>query len=92
MVHNFLKITAFCLTIAPFAPAFGQQANNALPKDVQAKFQTASAKACDDDLNHDRFGAYASVDECVADKLGKMERDYRAGHAATQTVAGTPRR
>jgi hypothetical protein len=43
----------------------------------QAQIQAQAEKTCNDALEHDNFGAYQSMDECVtstAQKLARAER------------------
>ncbi|MEJ0047648.1 MAG: hypothetical protein WDN04_17145 [Rhodospirillales bacterium] len=85
-------MAAFCLTLAPIAHAAAQQASAATPPDLQAKFQQAAQKSCNDDLDRNHFGAYASIEDCVADKADRMERAYRANPTASQAAATTTAR
>jgi hypothetical protein len=84
-------VTALCLALAPAAQATAQQADATTSPDLQAKFQQAALKTCNDDLDHDHFGSYSTVEECVADKAARLERAYRANPAASQAAAQTRR-
>lgn len=60
------------------APLARAAAPAAITPDVQARLQQAATKSCNDDLDNNRFGDYASVEECAADRLNKLERNYVA--------------
>jgi hypothetical protein len=66
--------------------AVAQQGGAAPPPDLQAKFQQAAQKTCDDDLDRGRFGDYGSMEDCVSDKTQKLVRVYRANPAAAQAA------
>ncbi len=84
MVRSFGIIAALGLALVPFGGAAAQE-NAAPPPDVQAKFQQAALKSCNDDLDRNHFD-YASIDDCVSYKVARLNRSYRA--AGSQTAAG----
>ena len=76
----------FVLGIAMTAsvPTMAAPASVASSADMQAKFQQQAEKSCSDDLDHDRFGNYGSMDECVSDKAAKLQRSYSAQSRMSQ--------
>ena len=49
--------------------------------DKEAAMRQAALQSCQSDLDHDRFGDYTTMDDCVDAKVQKMKR--------TQAAAGT---
>jgi hypothetical protein len=66
--------------VAPTAYA-DAQSNPAAAQ--QAKYEQEAAKSCNYDLDHDRFGNYGSIDECVSDRAQKLAE---AGVTKSTTV------
>jgi len=72
-------MTTLAVVVAPIAYAAAQgQAASA----QQAKYADQALKSCNYDLDHDHFGSYASIDECVADRTQKLARDDQKKAAA----------
>jgi len=88
MGRRFAVMTAVCLTVAPCASAVAQ-AGAATPPDVQAQFQQAASKSCNDALDHGNFTRWGSIEDCVADKTLKMERAYHSNAASPQAAIAT---
>ena len=85
-------ITALWLALVPCGQAVAQQPAAATPPDLQAKFQQAALKSCNDDLDRGNFTRWGTIEDCVADKTLKMERAYRANPAAPQAAIATQSR
>jgi hypothetical protein len=92
MLRSLRMITAVCLTLAPMAQAVAQQAEAATPPDVQAQFQQAALKSCNDALDRGNFTRWGTIEDCVADKTLKMERAYHANPASPQAAIATQAR
>ena len=84
MTRVSIAIAALGFALAPLTQAL---AAPGLSPDMQAKFQQDAEKSCNYDLDHDHFGSYGSMDECISDKSAKLEHDYVAKSAQAQ--AGT---
>ncbi len=84
MTRLSIAIAAFGFALAPLTQAL---AAPGVSPDMQAKFQQDAEKSCNYDLDHDHFGSYGSMDECISDKSAKFEHDYLAKSAQAQ--AGT---
>ncbi len=82
---------ALGLGLAPMARGAEQAAGTALPPAVQAKFQQTAVQTCNNDLEHDRFEGYATMDDCVADKMNKLIRTYHENPAAAQSASAAPK-
>jgi hypothetical protein len=82
-------MTAVCLALAPMAPALAQSAAATTPPDVQAQFQQAALKSCNDALDRGNFTRWGTIEDCVADKTLKMERAYHANPASPQAAIAT---
>jgi hypothetical protein len=67
--------------VAPLAHAAAQAASG-----DQAKYTAQALKSCNYDLDHDRFGDYASIDECVADRAHKLAREDQAKAAGVPSA------
>jgi hypothetical protein len=72
-------VTTLAFVVAPITYA-AAQADAASGQ--QAKYADQALKSCNYDLDHDRFGNYASIDECVADRAQKLARDDQRKAAA----------
>jgi hypothetical protein len=62
-------------------------ADKPIPQPVQTALEAQAQKDCDAALDAGRFD-YSSMDECVADKIAKLERGYRAQAAAPAAASG----
>jgi hypothetical protein len=80
MKCNYYLLAALSLAVTPLGQAFAQPAAAGVPPDAQAKIQQTALKSCNTDLDRDHFD-YSTMEECVAAKTVKMERDYRASAA-----------
>jgi hypothetical protein len=80
MRRNHFFLPALILALTPLGQAFAQPAAAGVPPDAQAKIQQVALKSCNADLDRDHFD-YSTMEECVAAKSEKMERDYRASAA-----------
>jgi hypothetical protein len=89
MGRRFSLITAVCLSLAPFVAAMAQQAATGVPPDVQAQFQQAALKSCNDALDRGNFTRWGSIEDCVTDKTLKMERAYHTNPASPQAAIAT---
>jgi hypothetical protein len=92
MLRSFAVMTAVCLAVAPMAQALAQQLGATTPPDVQAQFQQAASKSCNDALDHGNFTRWGTIEDCVADKTLKMERAYHANPASPQAIVATQTR
>jgi FAD/FMN-containing dehydrogenase len=90
MLRSFGVITAVCLALTPMAQALAQAATT--PPDVQAQFQQAALKSCNDALDRGNFTRWGTIEDCVADKTLKMERAYHANPASPQAAIATQAR
>jgi hypothetical protein len=86
MVRLFALLTALCPILVAGAPAVAQQAGAATPPDVQAQFQQAALKSCNDALDHGNFTRWGTIDDCVTEKTLKMERAYHANQASPEAA------
>jgi hypothetical protein len=71
-------LTFLVLALAPMAHAAAESGS---ASDQQARYQDEALKSCNYDLDHDRFGSYATVDDCVADRAEKLSRQAKNGSA-----------
>jgi len=76
MIRGMIMVAAFGMAMTAAAPSMAAPAGAAASADMQAKFQQQAEKSCNDDLDHDRFGNYGTMDECVSDKAAKLQRSY----------------
>ena len=77
---RFLNLTTILVFAAvPMAQAAAQATT---APDQQAKYADAALKSCNYDLDHDHFGSYGTIDECVADRTQKMAREDQAKSGA----------
>jgi hypothetical protein len=84
MLRRFGLLAALAVTVAPLAHA---AAADAPPPAVAAKFQQAALKTCNDDLDHDHFDRFTSIDDCVEYKTAKMNEAYRRDPTGTAAAA-----
>jgi hypothetical protein len=89
MTRRLSVLAAFGIALAPLTQAMAAQGNAGISPDMEAKFQQDAEKSCNYDLDHDRFGTYGSMDECISDKSAKFEHDYRAKAAQTQSAGAS---
>jgi hypothetical protein len=82
-------LAAFGIALAPSLPAMADQAAAPASADMQAKFQQDAEKSCNYDLDHDHFGSYGTMDECISDKSAKLEHAYIARSATAQAQPAT---
>jgi|GEM_PF-5787452 len=74
MARFLICFAAFGIALAPVVHASAEQ----LPADMKAKIEQDAEKSCNYDLDHDRFGSYGSIEECVTDRSASSERAYIA--------------
>ena len=72
-------MTTLAFVVAPMSHAAAQAE---AASGQQAKYADQALKSCNYDLDHDHFGNYASIDECVADRAQKLARDDQAKASA----------
>ena len=93
MIRYLATIAALGSALACSLPAAAQQAEHVVPAYQMADFQQQAEKSCSDDLDHNRFGSYDTLSDCIADKSAKLERAYRAPTATAQAqTGGDPRK
>lgn len=56
----------------------------------QAQYEEEATKSCNYDLDHDRFGNYGSIDECVSARARKLA--VEAATKSTTAQAAVPKR
>jgi hypothetical protein len=75
-----ISFAALGIALAPAVQAYAQQ----VPADTKATSEQDAEKSCNYDLDHDRFGSYGSMEECVTARSASSERAYIAKSATTQ--------
>jgi len=88
MIRSLRVMAAVGIALAPLAPAMAQQASSAASADMDAKFQQEAEKSCNYDLDHDHFGSYGTMDECISDKSAKLAHAYNARATTAQAQSG----
>ena len=84
MTRSMIMMAVFATGMTASAPIMAAPVSAAASADLQAKLQQQAEKTCSDDLDHDRFGNYGSMDECVSDKAAKLQRSYSAQSRMSQ--------
>ena len=78
MLRALFAASALLVMAMPLAQAANTQ-------EAQAQFEAQAEKTCNDALEHDNFGAYQSMDECVNSTAQKLARESKVKTSDSKT-------